>query len=92
VAGAALLVAIGLLATAGQLFSTEGLRHFSASSGSILSLSVPVLNVCAGVLLFHESFSLKSVVGGALVLGASALALRGKEKTRFINIVREKSK
>jgi drug/metabolite transporter (DMT)-like permease len=75
VAGAAVLVAIGLLATVGQLFSTEGLRYFSASNGSILSLSVPVMNACAGVLLFHESFSAWSVAGGTLVLVSSALAL-----------------
>ncbi len=76
IAGGALLVTIGVLATAGQLFSTEGLRYVSVSSGSVCTLCAPVLNACAGALLFHESLSAWAMAGGALVIVSSALAAR----------------
>jgi drug/metabolite transporter (DMT)-like permease len=80
VAGGALLLVIGLLATIGQLFSTEGLRFVSVSSGSVCTLCVPVLNAFAGVLLFHESFTAWSIAGGGLVIASSMLSLRREDK------------
>ena len=77
VAGGALLLIIGLLATIGQLFSTEGLRYVSVSNGAVCTLCVPVLNACAGVLLFHEPFSALSIAGGGLVIVSSVLAMQG---------------
>jgi drug/metabolite transporter (DMT)-like permease len=80
--GGVLLVTIGLLAAAGQLFSTEGLRYVSVSSGSVCTLCAPVLNAAAGALLFHEALSAWSVAGGALVIASSALAARGEGRKR----------
>jgi drug/metabolite transporter (DMT)-like permease len=76
-AGGALLTGIGFLATVGQLFSTEGLRYLSVASGSVCALCAPVLNACAGTLLFHETMSAWSMAGGAIVIVSSALAARG---------------
>lgn len=75
-AGSALLIAIGVLATIGQLFSTEGFRYLSVTSGSVFTLTAPVLNLCAGALIFHEAFSAWSIVGGTIVLISSAFVVR----------------
>jgi drug/metabolite transporter (DMT)-like permease len=74
-AGCALLIMIGVLATLGQLSMTEGYRHVSVSSGSVFVLSAPVINFGAGILLFHEPFSIWSLAGSAIVLFSSGLIL-----------------
>jgi len=66
--GGILLLGIGIFATVGQLLLTESYRHLSVSSGSILSVLVPVLNFFAGVVIFHEHVSFWSVVGSLLIL------------------------
>jgi drug/metabolite transporter (DMT)-like permease len=82
IAGGALLTGIGVLATVGQLFSTEGLRYLSVSSGSVCALCAPVLNALAGALLFHETMSAWSMAGGAIVIVSSALAARSNQKDK----------
>ena len=74
-AGCMLLIMIGVLATLGQLSMTEGYRHVSVSSGSVFVLSAPVINFGAGILLFHEPFSLWSLAGSLIVLFSSGLIL-----------------
>ncbi len=75
-AGGFLLVAIGIASAVGQLLSTEGYRHLPVMKGSLLGMLVPVLNYVAGVTLFGEPISVRSIVGSALVLGSSVVALR----------------
>ena len=66
--GGILLLGIGIFATVGQLLMTEGYRYLSVTSGSLLSMLVPVLNFFAGVVVFHEHFSLWAIVGSIIVL------------------------
>jgi len=66
--GGVFLLGIGVFATIGQLLMTEGYRYLSVAPGSLLSLFVPVLNFCAGVLIFNERLSAGAIVGSILIL------------------------
>ncbi len=74
--GGLLLVAIGVTSAIGQLLSTEGYRHLTVAKGSLLGMLVPVLNYIMGVTLFKEPLSARSLIGSAVVLGASVVTLR----------------
>jgi drug/metabolite transporter (DMT)-like permease len=76
--GCALLLAIGMLAAIGQLIMTEGYRYVSVSSGSVITLLSPVLNVAVGAMLFHESFPPLSMAGAAILIASSGLSVRSE--------------
>jgi drug/metabolite transporter (DMT)-like permease len=61
-------VTIGLLATAGQLLMTYAFQHVTVSSGSLLMMLAPALNILAGILFFREPVTALSLVGIAAVL------------------------
>jgi len=73
--GCMVLLAIGLLATAGQLIMTEGFRYITVSSGSVITLVSPVLNVAVGAMLFHESFPPLSMAGAGILLASTGLSV-----------------
>ena len=65
-----LLLAVGVLATVGQLVMTFAFKYVPATQGSIFSFVTPVLNVLLGAVLFHEAIPLRSWLGSAMVIGA----------------------
>ena len=73
--GGLLLVAIGITSAIGQLLSTEGYRHLTVATGSLLGMLVPVLNYVMGVTLFDEKVSAHSIIGSAAVLAACVIVL-----------------
>ncbi len=73
--GCAMLLAIGMLAAAGQLLMTEGFKYVTVSSGSVITLLSPVLNVTVGAVLFHESFPPLSMAGAAILIASSGLSV-----------------
>jgi len=72
------LLAIGILATIGQLLLTDSYRYLTVSTGSILVMTTPVFNCIAGVLFFHEPMSIQSGVGALVILGSSSGLLMDK--------------
>lgn len=70
-----MLLAIGVTATAGQLFSTEAYRYVEIPTGSLLGMLVPVLNYIIGIIVFEESFSVYSMVGSAMVVGSCVIVI-----------------
>ncbi|MBN1670608.1 MAG: DMT family transporter [Kiritimatiellae bacterium] len=68
--GGVLLLAIGLVAAIGQLFMTEGYRHLSVTTGSLLGMLVPVLNFAVGALVFEEPVSLRRIIGAAVIVAS----------------------
>ncbi len=68
--GWAFLLAVGLLATIGQLVMTFAFKYVPATQGSIFSFATPVLNVVSGACLFGEAIPLRSWIGSAVVIGA----------------------
>lgn len=86
-----LLVLVGVVATIGQLFMTEGYRYVNVATGSLLQSMVPVFNLLSGWLIFHEQFS-PIEMSGAFVIVSSCFALviinfRIGKKTRILKLV-----
>ena len=86
-----LLVLVGVVATIGQLFMTEGYRYVNVATGSLLQSMVPVFNLFSGWLIFHEQFSTIEMTG-AFVIVSSCFALviinfRIGKKTRILKMV-----
>ena len=68
--GFTVLLAMGVLSTAGQLLFTQGYGYTSLAMGTVLSLLVPVLAALFGWLLLEESLTPGLLSGTALVLVA----------------------
>ncbi len=86
-----LLVLVGVVATIGQLFMTEGYRYVNVATGSLLQSLVPVFNLLSGWLIFHEQFT-PTEMTGAFVIVSSCFALviinfRIGKKTRILKMV-----
>jgi drug/metabolite transporter (DMT)-like permease len=73
--GCVMLLSIGLLASAGQLLSTEAYRFMPVSTASALTFLAPVFNCVAGVVLFHEKFSSTMLAGAGIMLGSAAIMI-----------------
>jgi len=86
-----LLILVGVVATIGQLFMTEGYRYVNVATGSLLQSLVPVFNLLSGWLIFHEQFNTIEMCG-AFVIICSCFALvivnfRIGKKTRILKMV-----
>ncbi len=86
-----LLVLVGVVATIGQLFMTEGYRYVNVATGSLLQSMVPVFNLLSGWLIFHEQFTTIEM-SGAFIIVISCFVLviinfRIGKKTRILKIV-----
>ena len=86
-----LLVLVGVVATIGQLFMTEGYRYVNVATGSLLQSMVPVFNLFSGWLIFREQFTTIEL-SGAFVIVSSCFALviinfRIGKKTRILKMV-----
>jgi Predicted permeases len=68
-----LLVLVGIVATIGQLFMTEGYRHVNVATGSMLQSLVPVFNLLSGWLIFKEKFSTIEIIGAMIIVGSCFL-------------------
>ncbi len=69
-AGGLMLLGIGVVAATAQLLMTEGYRHLTVTTGSLLSMSVPVLNFLLGIVVFKEKFSAAGIVGAVVVMAS----------------------
>lgn len=86
-----LLILIGIVATIGQLFMTEGYRYVNVATGSLLQSLVPVFNLFSGWLIFHEQLNATETTG-AFIIVCSCFALvlinfRIGRKTRILKLV-----
>ena len=73
----ALAVLVGLLGgIVPFLLFNRAIRDVSASRASLVLVFVPVIGAAASVLLLHETLTRAAVVGGALALLGSLVAVR----------------
>lgn len=70
----ALLTGMGICATAGQLFMTNGFKYLTATTGSLLGMAVPVVNLILGAVLFGEAMGIREI-GALLFIGGATLVL-----------------
>ncbi|MBA4408415.1 MAG: DMT family transporter [Bacteroidota bacterium] len=86
-----LLVLVGVVATIGQLFMTEGYKYVNVATGSLLQSMVPVFNLLAGWLIFNEQFSIIEILGAFVIVGSCfALVIINfsvGKKTRILKLV-----
>ncbi|MFZ9012010.1 MAG: DMT family transporter [Anaerohalosphaeraceae bacterium] len=76
-----ILLAIGVLATYGQLTMTQGFRYLPVKVASLLTMSQLIFNYTAGILIFDESLTARAFVGSTLIFAACFMALLAGEKT-----------
>jgi len=86
-----LLVLVGIVATIGQLFMTEGYRYVNVATGSLLQSMVPVFNLLAGWLIFHEHFTNIEMIGAFVIISSCfvlvVINFRIGKKTRILKMV-----
>ncbi len=70
-----ILVGVGLVAAIGQLLMTEGYRHVSVTTGSLLNMLVPVFNVVVALTLFNEPMTIVEIIGSIIVIGSCILMI-----------------
>ncbi len=68
-----LLILVGVVATIGQLFMTEGYKHVNVATGSMLQSLVPVFNLISGWLIFSEKFNTIEIIGAFIIVGSCFL-------------------
>jgi len=74
------LLALGLFASAAQLFMTNAYRHAEAGELSIYTYANIVFSTIFGLVLFQEIPDFYSVIGAVLIISAGYLNYRAKEK------------
>ncbi len=79
--GGAILLGVGIMAAIGQLLQTAGYRYTSVSVASLMCLLLPVFNLLAGLLFFHERLSHLGLIGSGLLLGSCLLVMVIKGKS-----------
>lgn len=67
-----LLLLTGVFSFLGHVYFTRGYKHTSLQLGSVLALTVPLVAVFSGWCLLNEPLSPTFIVGGLLIVGASA--------------------
>jgi len=79
---ALLLIAIGLCATVGQLCMNWGFGMLTVSTGALLGLLTPVINVFVGIMLFREPLGWVELTGAVLVLASCTAVVWVNRETR----------
>ncbi len=86
-----LLVLVGIVATIGQLFMTEGYKYVNVATGSLLQSLVPVFNLLSGWLIFNEKYSTIEMIGAFVIVGSCFMLVfvnfRIGKRTRILKMV-----
>ena len=75
-----LVMALGVVATVAQLLMTQGYRYLTVATGSLLGMFAPVVLYLVGTIFFHEPFSMRSIIGAAIVITSCAVVLSANKK------------
>ncbi|MEG2174397.1 MAG: DMT family transporter [Oscillospiraceae bacterium] len=73
--GVALIFSLSIMVGASVLFQM-GVQLIGPQSAAILSTFEPITSVAVGIVVFHEPFTLRSLIGVVLILSAVALLTR----------------
>jgi drug/metabolite transporter (DMT)-like permease len=84
------LVLIGITAAAGQLLMTQSYKYLPVRVGSTLAILEPLFCYVAGVAIFGEPISGKSVLGTLLIIGScAAMVLYGSPEHLLKNVLKK---
>jgi drug/metabolite transporter (DMT)-like permease len=67
-----ILVLVGVTATIGQLMMTQSYKYLPVRIGATLAMLEPTFCYIAGLVIFGELFTAKSVIGTFLIIGSCA--------------------
>lgn len=73
-------IVFGLINFLAWLSMTKGFEYFKATSASIILLSELIFGIIFAYLIFHETPTYLTIVGGSLIIFASALVILKGEK------------
>ncbi len=62
-----ILLMIGFLGTAGQLFQTYAFKLCSTALGGVISMSSVVITMMLGIFIFHDYLTLNMIIGAILI-------------------------
>jgi drug/metabolite transporter (DMT)-like permease len=82
-----ILVLIGVTATAGQLMMTQSYKHLPVRMGATLAMLEPVFCYLAGIALFGEFFTAKSIIGTVLIIGSCVAVVLHEGSAKKVNSV-----
>ena len=72
------LIGVGIFTQLGQIWLTQGLTQMPATRATAISYAQVVFAATWGVLFFGEILNISTIIGAALVLGATILSLKMK--------------
>jgi drug/metabolite transporter (DMT)-like permease len=79
-----ILLLIGVTATIGQLMMTQSYKHLPVRTGATLAMLEPMFCYFAGVTLFGETFSARSIVGTMLIIGSCVAVILRDGQTAYL--------
>jgi drug/metabolite transporter (DMT)-like permease len=65
------LLLIGLLGTAGQLFQTSAFKLCSTALGGVISMSSVIITMALGIMIFRDSLTINMMIGGVLIFASA---------------------
>ncbi|MHC4915502.1 MAG: DMT family transporter [Planctomycetota bacterium] len=68
--GGLILLGIGVAAAIGQLLMTEGYSYLTVTTGSLLGMTLPVMNFILGITVFEEELTARGVAGAIIVIAS----------------------
>jgi drug/metabolite transporter (DMT)-like permease len=68
-----MMLLAGIFAAIGQITMTRAFRELTVAEGSLLQMLVPLGIAAGGGLFFSEHFTVREMLGAALILGGTAL-------------------
>ncbi len=75
-----IIVGVGITATAGQLLMTQGFKYVPVRIGSLLTMLDPAFAFVAGLLVFGEPATLRSILGACLIISACVSVVIGQRR------------
>lgn len=76
------MVILALCCTLGALFLlTYGIRTLGASTASVLNMLEPVVSLISGILVYHDSVTLKILIGCAFIVISGIVAVQGSQES-----------
>ena len=76
------MIILSLCCTLGALYLlTYGIRTLGASTASVLNMLEPVVSLIAGMIVYHDSVTVKILLGCALIIISGVIVVMDKQSS-----------